>query len=111
MINGTPEQSAIDQTYRKKMEDALRGNPELVKRLVPDFNVGYRRLTPGDGYLDALYKENVQCNLSLIKRITETRISTVDGDEEFDLVVCATGFDVSFRLSWNLVGQNGVRLA
>ncbi|KAI2669725.1 hypothetical protein CBS147355_9719 [Penicillium roqueforti] len=55
MINGIPEQKAMDQLYRKKMEDALGGDPELIKRLVLTFNVGCRRLTPGDGYLNALH--------------------------------------------------------
>ncbi|KAI2669724.1 hypothetical protein CBS147355_9718 [Penicillium roqueforti] len=42
--------------------------------------------------------------------MTERGILTAEGEEEFDLIVCATGFDVSFRLSWNLVGRNGVQL-
>ncbi|KAJ5742512.1 uncharacterized protein N7511_011531 [Penicillium nucicola] len=110
MINGTPEQKAMDQLYRKKMEDALGGDPELIKRLVPTFNVGCRRLTPGDGYLNALHEDNVRTNLTPISRITERGILTTEGEEEYDLIVCATGFDVSFRPSWNLVGRNGVRL-
>lgn len=110
MINGTPEQKAMDQLYRKKMEDALGGDPELIKRLVPTFNVGCRRLTPGDGYLNALHQDNVRTNLTPISRMTERGILTAEGEEEFDLIVCATGFDVSFRPSWNLVGRNGVQL-
>lgn len=110
MINGTPEQKAMDQTFRKKMEDALGGDSELIRRLVPTFNVGCRRLTPGDAYLNAVHEKNVRCNLSPIIRITENGILTNDGEEEFDLVVCATGFDVSFRPSWSLVGRNGVEL-
>ncbi|KAJ5370220.1 uncharacterized protein N7496_006312 [Penicillium cataractarum] len=111
MIDGTPAQKAMDQTYRKKMEDALGGNPELIQRLVPEFNVGCRRLTPGDGYLDALHEKNVRVELTPISRITETGIATENGPEDYDLIVCATGFDVSFRPSWNLVGRNGVKLS
>lgn len=111
MIDGTPAQIAMDQTYRKKMEDALGGNPDLIKRLVPDFNVGCRRLTPGDGYLDALHEKNVFVEMTPISKITETGITTENGPEEYDLIVCATGFDVSFRPSWKLVGQNGVDLS
>lgn len=110
MINDTPEQKEMDKTYRKKMEDALGDNPELIKCLVPTFSVGCRRLTPGDGYLKALHEKNVRCTLSPIDRITQQGICTANGEEEFDLIVCATGFDVSFRPSWKLVGRNDVQL-
>ena len=30
--------------------------------------------------------------------------------DEYDLIVTATGFDVSFKPSWNLVGRNGASL-
>lgn len=111
MITGTPQQEGMDALYRKKMQVALDASPELIDRLVPKFNVGCRRLTPGDGYLKALHEPNVRCNLSPIERITETGIRTADSEEDYDLIVCATGFDVSFRPSWNLIGRNGVRLA
>lgn len=29
---------------------------------------------------------------------------------KFDIIVCATGFDVSFLPYWNVVGRNGIKL-
>jgi cation diffusion facilitator CzcD-associated flavoprotein CzcO len=72
--------------------------------------VGCRRLTPGDGYLEALQEKDARCECDHILRITETGIEISKGVEEFDLIVCTTSFDVSFKLHWNMVGLNGKSL-
>ncbi|KAG6883310.1 hypothetical protein C0993_006878, partial [Termitomyces sp. T159_Od127] len=47
-----------------------------------------------------------------IKRITPTGIETEDGKhEDVDILVCATGFDMSFRFGFPIVGRNGVDLS
>ena len=45
-----------------------------------------------------------------IERITEKGIKTAEGEEEFDMIVCATGFDTTFIPQWKLVGLNGATL-
>ena len=45
-----------------------------------------------------------------IERITERGIKTTTGEEEFDLIVCATGFDTSFIPPFELVGHHGATL-
>ncbi|KAI8649262.1 hypothetical protein NCS57_01462800 [Fusarium keratoplasticum] len=110
-LDGTPEQKALDASIRKTMERRIGNDPELIKRFEPKFKVGCRRLTPGDGYLEALQQENAKTVWTPITKITEKGILTADGEEEYDLIVTATGFDVSFRPSWNLVGRNGASLA
>jgi len=110
MLIGTPEQKAMAKTYRDIMEKRLGRKPELIDRFVPTFTVGCRRLTPGDGYLEALQEENVRCIWTPITTVTEKGIVTAEGPEDFDLIVTATGFDVSFRPSWNLVGRDGASL-
>ncbi|KIY00979.1 uncharacterized protein Z520_03645 [Fonsecaea multimorphosa CBS 102226] len=110
MFDGRPEQEEVQIAFTNIMKDRLKGNEDLIARLIPAFKVGCRRLTPGDGYLEALQQENARCQWNKIVKITERGILTEEGEEEFDLIVCATGFDVSFRPSWNLVGRNGYRL-
>jgi cation diffusion facilitator CzcD-associated flavoprotein CzcO len=110
MVVGTPEQQGMASTYRGIMESRLSNNPELISRFVPSFTVGCRRLTPGDGYLEALQQPNVRCIWSPISCITPTGIKTAEGPEDFDMIVTATGFDVSYRPSWNLVGRNETKL-
>jgi cation diffusion facilitator CzcD-associated flavoprotein CzcO len=99
---------------RKTCEDLMRkrlqDNPELADCLIPGFALACRRPTPGEGYLEALLKENVRYTLQPITRVTETGIVTENGEEEFDLIVAASGFDTSFQPTWNLVGRNGASL-
>ncbi|KAM5344687.1 hypothetical protein ACJ41O_010549 [Fusarium nematophilum] len=108
---GTPLQQELEGTFRETMQSRLNHDPELCAKLIPDWKVGCRRLTPGEGYLEALRAPNVAAEFGAIERITETGIQTKNGTEEFDMIVCATGFDVSFLPFWELVGKNGVRLA
>lgn len=93
------------------MLEIMKNNPEMASQMIPDFHPGCRRLTPGDGYLEALQEDNTSLNWSPIEAITEKGIRTTDGvEEEFDLIVCATGFDTAFIPSWKLVGLNGATL-
>lgn len=71
-----------------------------------------RRLTPGTGYLEALNQENAELVDDHIAEITETGIRTVDGKHrEFDAIIMATGFDVSFKPRWMQIGRDGRSLA
>lgn len=92
------------------MQHRLNNDPELCARLIPDFKVGCRRLTPGDGYLEALQEPNVKIEFSPIERVTATGIISGGIEEKFDVIVCATGFDVSFVPPWDMVGSLGIRL-
>lgn len=70
------------------------------------------RLTPGNGYLETLIKDNVELLVGHIDKVTETGIQMKDGTfQEYDAIVCATGFDVSFKPRWEMVGRDGRNLA
>lgn len=68
-----------------------------------------QRPTPGNGYLECITDdEKCVVNFEGIKEITERGIVTNDGVEhELDVLVCATGFDVSFRPRYPIVGTAG----
>ncbi|KAI3194517.1 hypothetical protein CBS147311_8552 [Penicillium roqueforti] len=81
---------------------------DLAKLFTPDFSPGCRRPTPGDGFLEALTEDNVRVITSGITRFTEKGIETKEGVEhEFDLIICATGFDVAFAPHFTVTGKNG----
>lgn len=102
---------AIFQGYCKdRMHASLVNAPDLEKRILPSFKAGCRRITPGDGYLEALQEPNCRDCWDPIECITEKGIKTAAGEEEFDLIVCATGFDSSWLPQWKLVGRDGVTL-
>ncbi|KAK1145217.1 hypothetical protein N8T08_004369 [Aspergillus melleus] len=114
MISGSAENKMLFDLVDATMREKLKDNPELIEKLIPKYELGCRRLSPGNGYLEAIQANNARVTFSPIKRITPTGIESEEGEEgeeEFDLIVCATGFDTSFVPSWDLVGRDGRRLA
>lgn len=94
------------------MRAALNNNPSLCDELIPDYTLGCRRLTPGEGYLESFLLDTVTLEKSPIARITETGITTASGmHHELDVIVCATGFDVSHVPHYPVTGRNGTTLA
>lgn len=70
-----------------------------------------RRLTPGDGYLEALIQPNALPVYSDIIRIDEAGLVTEDGKHyDVDIIVCATGFDMAWTPHFELLGVDGVRI-
>ncbi|KIJ44722.1 hypothetical protein M422DRAFT_207723 [Sphaerobolus stellatus SS14] len=108
---GHPIQAAAVQIFKEAMIKKLEKKPWIAEHLVPTFPVACRRLTPGPGYLEALCADNVDFVPKHIKRITETGIETVDGQHlDFDIIVCATGYDTTFRPRHPVIGTGGVNL-
>ncbi|KAG9244397.1 hypothetical protein BJ878DRAFT_534602 [Calycina marina] len=87
------------------------GNEELKKFIIPKWSPGCRRISPGDGYLEALVKPNVTPVFGGIKKIVAEGIVTEDGKTHpMDVLVCATGFQVAFKPAFKVVNNEGVTL-
>ncbi|KAL5320140.1 hypothetical protein ACEPPN_010941 [Leptodophora sp. 'Broadleaf-Isolate-01'] len=110
LLKDSPEQNAAQELFRAEMTRRLNNDPYLCEKLIPKWHVGCRRLTPGDNYLEALQEKNVDIDFADITRFTPKGILTADGEKEFDIIVCATGFDVSFKPFWKMVGKDGASL-
>ncbi|KAG8631779.1 hypothetical protein KVT40_000919 [Elsinoe batatas] len=95
-----------------QMAEKLNHDPELCRKLIPKWELGCRRITPGPGYLESFLRPNCDLTDSPITSISETGVHTADGKfYECDVVVCATGFDVSHRPRFPIVGLNGIDLS
>ncbi|KAF1845296.1 FAD/NAD(P)-binding domain-containing protein [Cucurbitaria berberidis CBS 394.84] len=112
ILNGSQEQQEARQYAEQEMRRKLAAKPEIADHIVPkNFAVGCRRPTPGNGYLEALCEDNVTVVSDAIETITPRGIRTKDGVEhEFDVLVCATGFDVSWRPAYPTIGRDGKSL-
>tara|TARA_R110002003_G_scaffold351_17_gene19026 strand:+ start:15136 stop:16206 length:1071 start_codon:yes stop_codon:yes gene_type:complete len=102
--------SDTEAYFRQQMTEKLH-NPYLEERLIPNWHVGCRRLTPGVGYLEALGKENVETVYGEINEITE-RGCLCDNGQEYpvDVLICATGFNTSFKPRFPVVNAQGDNL-
>ncbi|RSM06603.1 hypothetical protein CDV31_009032 [Fusarium ambrosium] len=94
-----------------QMAEKLNHDPVLCSKLIPKWELGCRRITPGPGYLESFLKPNCHLTDSPITKVTENSVCTADGEEyQCDVIVCATGFDVSFRPRYPMIGLKGADL-
>ncbi|KAM0293660.1 hypothetical protein ACHAPM_011584 [Fusarium culmorum] len=111
MFDGSAAQKQLEGFIKDRMIEKLN-NKDLERLLIPDFAFGCRRITPGTAYLESLTKPNVTTIYVEIKEITEAGCVTADGKEyPTDVLICATGFDTSFRPRFPLIGREGRDLA
>jgi cation diffusion facilitator CzcD-associated flavoprotein CzcO len=76
---------------RRSVED-----PELRAKLMPDFEIGCKRILMTSQWYPALTKPNVSVENAPIREVREQSIVTADGAEhEVDAIVLATGFRVT----------------
>ncbi|EEH48624.2 uncharacterized protein PADG_04703 [Paracoccidioides brasiliensis Pb18] len=103
-------QAQAQEALKARMEEWIK-DERLLKGLTPKFSIGCRRITPGDPYMLAIQQPNVDVHFTAVNKITEDGLVGEDGVErKVDTIVCATGFDVSYRPRFPIVGQNGVDL-
>jgi cation diffusion facilitator CzcD-associated flavoprotein CzcO len=107
----SPQNQKTTEATIQRMRAALNYNEELCEKLIPKWTLGCRRLTPGEGYLESFLLPTVSLTQSPIQRITATGVQTTDAHHEIDVLVCATGFDVSNIPHFPVVGRNGMTLA
>lgn len=90
----------------------LGDNPELVKKVTPDFPPYGKRPVIDNGWFDALNRPNVHLVTDPIERITEHAVVTAGGVEHpADVLVLCAGFNVQ-RYLWptRYVGRGGKSL-
>lgn len=91
--------------------DALASlrDPELRRKLTPDYEVGCKRLVFSDGFYDAVQKPGVHVVTETIERIEPTGLRTADGVlHEIDVLVYATGFDAhAYLRPMQVIGIGG----
>lgn len=114
-----PERSMnrINERHRVEMVDfitaKLADRPDLLDRCIPDYPAFGKRILIDNGWFDTLIEPHVKLETDSIERFTRTGITTASGTEhEADVIVLATGFDVTTLASRaHIVGQGGKTLA
>jgi len=102
------------RNLRKNLEKYI-ADDQLRRHMMPDYELGCRRVIPTNRYLPALARENVDVDISGIEKITPTGIRTKDGrDIPLDIIVYATGFyaytDMDKALTFQVFGRDGRNL-
>ncbi|MEH6452354.1 MAG: NAD(P)/FAD-dependent oxidoreductase, partial [Psychromonas sp.] len=104
--------------YRKRLEKHLKKyikDDTLRQHMIPDYELGCRRVIPTNAYLPALSRDNVDVDISGIESITPQGIKTKDGkDILLDVIVYATGYyaysNMKKALTFQVYGIGGRNL-
>ena len=104
--------------YRRKLKKQLEKyieDDKLRQHMMPDYELGGRRVIPTDAYLPALSRENVDVDISGIECIMPGGIKTNDGKKiPLDVIVYATGYfaysNMKKALTFQVYGLGGRNL-
>lgn len=105
--------SEMSDAFRKVITDEMYrrmgpGHEKLKEFIIPTWAPGCRRISPGDGYLEALVQPNVEPVYGGISNIVPEGIVNEDGTlHKLDVLVCATGFNVAFKPAFKLINADG----
>ncbi|KAI0311858.1 hypothetical protein OF83DRAFT_1177174 [Amylostereum chailletii] len=93
-IRGSEVQKATKAAFEEDMKKKMAGKPGLAEKTtrLSDAKMSTFETTP-------------------IKRVTRTGVELVDGrHNDLDVLVCATGFDVTYHYPFDVVGKGGQKL-
>jgi cation diffusion facilitator CzcD-associated flavoprotein CzcO len=85
----------LERRARAHMRKAVK-DPELERKLTPDYRIGCKRILPSNDWYPTLVKPNVNVVTDGITEIRPEGIVTADGTlHQCDVIVHATGFHVT----------------
>jgi cation diffusion facilitator CzcD-associated flavoprotein CzcO len=88
-------------------------DPELRRKLTPDYRMGCKRILPADEWYPALAQPNVEVVAGGVTEIRPNSVVAEDGSErEVDTIIFGTGFHVTdVPIANRVVGRDGRTLA
>ena len=110
--NESPIAQFLENQSKEMLHTQLADKKELWDKLQPKYKIGCKRVIICDDYFPVFNRGNVRLETGKIDRITEKGIVTDGQEEEYDVVVCATGFrTVEFMHPIDITGVAGRTLA
>lgn len=104
-----PERSANERyetVSRNHMKGQLPEREDLWKKLEPTYKLGCKRVVVSDDYYPTFLRDNVRLEIRHIDRISTKGIVCDQIEEQFDLIILATGFKATqFMYPMEIVGR------
>ncbi len=101
----------FEKASKKELEAHIK-DPELRRKLTPDYPAGCKRILLTNDWFPALARPNVAVETSHIARVTENAVVTEDGvSHPADVIIYATGFEsTDFLAPMKVVGRGNADL-
>ena len=108
-----PRVARLTQKLAEKHLGRRVTDPDLRRRLTPDYTMGCKRILLSDDYLPAMTQDNVDLVTDPIAEIVPNGVRTKDGVlHEADVIIFGTGFQVQrFPFAEKVLGREGKTLA
>ena len=102
----------LGEAYSKNYIKRSVKDPELRKKLMPDYPIGAKRILFSDDYYLTFNRENVELIDTPIQEMTESGIRLKEGKEiPLDVVIFATGFKTNpFLMGLDIEGLKGQKI-
>ena len=78
-VKGSGANTKVLELALVQMAEKLGYDPDLCGKLIPSWELGCRRITPGEGYLETFLRHNVGLTQSPITQVKKDGIETADG--------------------------------
>ncbi|MBL4667287.1 MAG: NAD(P)/FAD-dependent oxidoreductase [Sneathiella sp.] len=100
------------RVYIRNLTDALDGDEDLLKKVVPSYPPFAKRMLIDNKWCDMLKRPNVELATAAVEEITENGVRDSNGAfHEADVIIYATGFDAGNLLgSMNIPGRKGANI-
>lgn len=110
---GHPSRALMMKRIAQKHLDQSVSDPELHKKLQPDYAIGCRRILFSDTFYQSLQQDNAELICDPIDHIEPSGVVTSDGERrDADILVLATGFQsAELPFAEHITGASGTRLA
>lgn len=91
---GMPRSIAEAYAVANGHREAQVTDPAINAKLVPDYDIGCKRVLISNVYYPALQQGNVTLEASALAKVEGNVVTSADGNSyEVDVLVCATGFE------------------
>ena len=110
-LEAGPQRESMEREYRSYL-DFIK-DPELKKRLTPDYNLGCTRIPKSDkNYYAAVQLPNAHVVKGHLDHVEPDAVVMADGTRvELDVLVYATGFDAhAYMRPMRVTGLNGITI-
>lgn len=110
---GIPKSIAEAYAMANGHREAQVTDPEVMKKVTPDYEIGCKRVLISDVYYPAMQAANVHIEASALDRVDGNSLISKDGNSfEVDAVVFATGFEaIEPPFAPHIHGRNGLTLS
>ncbi|HEX2316291.1 MAG TPA: NAD(P)/FAD-dependent oxidoreductase [Thermomonospora sp.] len=107
-----PRLSGPQETIARRHIAKQIADPELRRKVTPDYTIGCKRILLSNDYYPALTRPNVELVTDRVTEVREHSVVTADGRElEVDCIIYGTGFKVIDALEeQQVVGRDGIKL-